>query len=63
MYSLMGATKSSPRRAMSVALAVSQASHLLSKLVTPVPLTQLPQRKPEVHGEGERGHQPQSRTN
>ena len=62
MNNLMEATESSPRRTMSVALAVSQASHLLSRLVTPVPLTQLPQRKPEVHGEGERGYQPQSKT-
>ena len=38
---------------MSVALAVSQASHLLSTPVTPVPLTQLPQRKPVVEREGE----------
>ena len=54
MNNLMEATESSPRRAMSVALAVSQASHLLSRLVTPVPLTQLPQRKPAAHGERER---------
>ena len=59
---LMEATESSPRRTMSVVLAVSQASHLLSRLVTPVPLTQLPQRKPAAHRGGERGHQPQSRT-
>jgi len=59
---LMEASESSPRRTMSVALAVSQASHLLSRLVTPVPLTQLPQRKPAAHGGGERGHKPQSRT-
>ncbi len=52
MYNLMAASKSSPRRTMSVVLAVSQASHLLSRLVTPVPLTQLPQRKPAAHGEG-----------
>ena len=38
---------------MSVALAVSQASHLLSRPVTPVPLTQLPQRKPVVERERE----------
>ena len=36
---------------MNVTLAVSQASHLLSRLVTPVPLTQLPQRKPVVERE------------
>ena len=35
-----------PRRAMSVTLALLQALHLLSRQVTPVPLTQLPQRKP-----------------
>ena len=51
-YNLMAASKSSPRRTMSVVLAVSQASHLLSRLVTPVPLTQHPQRKPAAHGEG-----------
>ena len=62
MNNLMEATESSPRRTMSVALAVSQDSHLLSRLVTPVPLTQLPQRKPAAQGEGERGYQPQSRT-
>ena len=62
MYNLMAASKNSPRRTMSVALAVSQASHLLSRLVTPVPLTQLPQRKPAAHGGGERSHLPQSRT-
>ena len=61
MNNLMEATESSPRRTISVALAVSQASHLLSRLVTPVPLTQLPQRKPAAQGGGERGHQPQSR--
>ena len=44
----MKTTKSLPRTTMSVALAVSQASHLLSRPVTPVPLTQLPQRKPVV---------------
>ncbi len=58
----MVATENSPRRTMSVELAVSQASHLLSRLVTPVPLTQLPQRKPAAHGERERSHLPQSRT-
>ena len=45
-----------PRRAMSVTLAVSQASHLLSRLVTPVPLTQLPQRKPVVERGRDRAH-------
>ena len=34
-------------------MAVSQASHLLSRPVTPVPLTQLPQRKPGVERERE----------
>ena len=42
-----------PRTTMSVELAVSQASHLLSTPVTPVPLTQLPQRKPVVERERE----------
>ena len=58
MNNLMEATESSPRRAMSVVFVVSQASHLLSRLVTPVPLTQLPQRKPAAQGGGERGYQP-----
>ena len=46
-------TESLPRMTMSVALAVSQASHLLSRPVTPVPLTQLPQRKPGVERQRE----------
>ena len=50
------ATESLPRTTMSVTLAVSQASHLLSRLVTPVPLTQLPQRKPVVERERDRAH-------
>ena len=54
MNNLMEASENSPRKTMSVALAVLQDSHLLSRLVTPVPLTQLPQRKPAAHGEGER---------
>ena len=50
------ATESLPRPTMSMTLAVSQASHLLSRLVTPVPLTQLPQRKPVVERERDRAH-------
>ena len=39
-----------PRKTMSVTLAGPQSSHLLSRAVTPVPLTQLPQRNPvEFH--------------
>ena len=37
-------------------MAVSQASHLLRRLVTPVPLTQLPQRKPVGEREREAAH-------
>ena len=51
---LMEVTGCLPRTIMSVVLAASQVSHLLSRLVTPVPLTQLPQRKPGVERERER---------